>query len=157
MGENPSGLVGRNPFNTKQDADVEFTALNPAETVSWYECEQFTRRLAMSLPTEAQWEYACRAGTTTQFYWGADDASLELNENIRDLSFLAGLGLRPTATWDDGFRYHAPVGSFAPNGFSLYDMHGNVSEWCADADSENYPPDSDVPGSGLQENGGCRR
>ena len=133
MGSNPSGLVGENPLGTAEDADLEITPLHPVESVSWVECVRFADRLALQLPTEEQWEYACRAGTETPFFWGSEDSTLEWTENVRDLSHGAAQGLLPTtALWEDGFRYHAPVGSFAPNGFGLYDMHGNVAEWCQD-------------------------
>lgn len=159
MGENPSGtLAGFPPVGlyAEDPADV-VTLLHPVENVSWIECQDFARRLALQLPTEAQWERACRAGTTTAFSFGEEYASLELNENIRDRDFASRIGLATTATWDDGFWHHAPVGSFAPNAFGLFDMSGNVSEWCRDYDLQDYPDDNDVPGDGLLAGGDSRR
>jgi formylglycine-generating enzyme required for sulfatase activity len=87
------------------------------------------------LPTEAQWEYACRAGTKTAYPWGdnpddgkgwanAADQSLKKKiPNQKDWSFFS---------WDDGFVFTAPVGSFKANAFGLYDMNGNAWQWCQD-------------------------
>ena len=73
-----------------------------------------TEGRAYRLPTEAEWEYACRAGTTTPFFFG-DSLSLD-QANTKERR-----GMRPT-----------PVGSFPPNAWGLFDMHGNVGEWCED-------------------------
>ncbi len=115
---------------------------NPVEQISWDESQAFLRRLnakrGMSdgefrLPTEAQWEYACRAGSTTRYCFGNDPAELG------DYGW-----------WDknaDG-RPH-PVGQKKPNAWGLYDMHGNVFEWCADWYGEGYygqSPSSDPMG-----------
>jgi formylglycine-generating enzyme required for sulfatase activity len=109
------------------------TGANPVEVVSWVDCGRFARRLALRLPTEAEWEYACRGGTTTPYLAGLTHESLRMRENLKDKSLtrfsLAGARL---ADWNDGHQIHAPVGSFAPNGFGLYDMQGNVSEWTSD-------------------------
>ncbi len=89
------------------------------------------------LPTEAEWEYACRAGTTTPWNCGRDPEKLRRVANVGDL---LRRELRPPppmdrfhhhhAPWEDGYALSAPVGSFEPNGFGLYDMHGNVAEMC---------------------------
>ena len=86
------------------------------------------------LPTEAEWEYACRAGTTTAYSWGNDPADAVryangLDEVSRDAFDLKQLA---TVVADDGNRVSAPVGSYAPNRWGLYDMHGNEWEWCSD-------------------------
>jgi formylglycine-generating enzyme required for sulfatase activity len=75
------------------------------------------------LPTEAEWEYACRAGTKTAYAYGNDPQQLPL---------LANVGDRPSAKPKDGHRFTASVGQFKQNGFGLHDMHGNVWEWCED-------------------------
>ncbi|MDE0866082.1 MAG: formylglycine-generating enzyme family protein [Rubripirellula sp.] len=106
---------------------------NPVEMVSWDDAVEFCRRLSelpkeklaenvYRLPTEAQWEYACRAGTTTKFSFGDDDS---------DLGDYAWYG-------DNSRRNTHPVGSKLPNAWGLSDMHGNVYEWCQDWYG-NYP------------------
>ena len=112
MGANPSENVGPN---------------HPVDSVSWIDARDYCKKLGLRLPSEAEWEYSARAGTKTDFYWGNKvtgkeanfcDKSCELN--IRDPFFL------------DKFRHTAPVGSFPPNSFGLFDMSGNVSEWVQD-------------------------
>ena len=98
----------------------------PATYVSWNDAVEFCRKLSEKegleyrLPTEAEWEYACRAGTTTAYSFG-DDAS-ELGEYA---------WYRENA-WDAGQKYAHTVGQKKPNPWGLYDMHGNVFEWCQD-------------------------
>jgi formylglycine-generating enzyme required for sulfatase activity len=102
----------------------------PAEMVTWDEARQFVRLLnrreetdKYRLPTEAEWEYACRAGTTTAFSFGRCLDTEQAN--------YAGFPLPGCAKGE--FRESTmPVGSFPPNAFGLYDMHGNVCEWCED-------------------------
>lgn len=92
------------------------------------------------LPTEAEWEYACRAGTLTRYASGDDPQSLLKVANTFDADAAKNwprlLGYAQQG--HDSFKFTAPVGSFAPNGFGLYDMHGNVWEWVADWYDENY-------------------
>jgi formylglycine-generating enzyme required for sulfatase activity len=116
--------------------------LHPVEQVSWTECREALRRLDLVLPTEAQWEYGARGGTTTPWWSGADAASLRFAGNLGDRS----RGGDDTEPWDDGHPSHAPVGSFAPNPFGLYDVTGNVLEWCRD---ECGPYVEFNPGDGL--------
>jgi len=95
------------------------TLRHPVERVSWESCMETLRRLDLALPTEAQWEYACRARTESPWWTGDRIESLESAAN------LAGAG--------DGFLGHAPAGWFGANPFGLHDLLGNVSEWCQDA------------------------
>ncbi len=90
---------------------------NPVENVTWTMCDRMLPSHGLQLPTEAQWEYACRAGTTTPWSFGFDMSAVSINANISD---------------NDSFPQHAPVGSFLSNAFGLCDMHGNVCEWCRD-------------------------
>ena len=97
------------------------------------------------LPTEAEWEYACRAGTTTRYQSGDDPETLAEVGNIADGTAKAKY---PNWTWAiaarDGYVYTAPVGRFRPNAFGLYDMHGNVWEWCWDGYDADYYQESPV-------------
>lgn len=107
--------------------------LLPVHASSWQDCQEFCRKTGLSLPTEAQWEYACRAGTTTPFSFGEtitrDHAQFliaaELQRLYRGGIHQAG---KPVA-----------VESKLPNSFGLHNMHGNVAEWCQDLyDSDFY-------------------
>jgi formylglycine-generating enzyme required for sulfatase activity len=117
----------------------------PVEQVSWYDAVEFCQRLSKktgkqySLPSEAQWEYACRAGTTTPFYFG-ETITTELVNYDGNYSY----GNGPKGEYREETT---PVGSFPPNTFGLYDMHGNVWEWCADSWQNNYQgaPKDDRP------------
>ncbi len=111
----------------------------PVVEVSWNDAMAFARWLSeisgknIRLPRETEWEYLCRAQTETVRYWG-DDTSVTCDyANVADLS-----AKRKWSDWsvhdcDDGFPVTAPVGSFRPNEFLLYDTLGNVWEWCADS------------------------
>jgi formylglycine-generating enzyme required for sulfatase activity len=111
-------------------------ANRPVEQVNWNEAMEFCARLAKKtgrayrLPSEAEWEYACRAGTTSPFYFGETITTDFVNYNGNYPYGNAPKGIYREQTTD--------VGSFPPNAFGLYDMHGNVWEWCADAWHENY-------------------
>lgn len=140
MGSNPSKVVGPR---------------HPVETVSWDDIQPFLDRLnhrsllartsgvpgkmEFALPSEAQWEYACRAGTTTVFYFG-DDAALF-----------------PQYGWgrENANDQAHPVGQAKPNAWGLYDMHGNVYEWCSDRFGKDYyatSPTIDPPGASTGTN-----
>lgn len=109
-------------------------AIHPAEKINPQDCFETLPRFGLKLPTEARWEYAARAGTTTRFWVGDDMRSIEGAANVGDRQFAVGFAdISHHESWlDDGFELHSPVGSFAPNPFGLYDILGNVWEWCAD-------------------------
>ncbi|MBC1197321.1 SUMF1/EgtB/PvdO family nonheme iron enzyme [Microcystis aeruginosa BLCCF158] len=125
MGNNPSRFSG-NPQN-------------PVESVTWFNAQAFCEKLSQltgknyRLPTEAEWEYACRAGTKTRFSFGDD------KEQLGDYAWVDGNSNNTTH----------PVGEKRPNPWGIYDMHGNVWEWCADSYHESY---ADKPDN-IKENG----
>jgi formylglycine-generating enzyme required for sulfatase activity len=114
----------------------------PVEKVSWLDTQYFCQKLSIQtqrtyrLPSEAEWEYACRAGTTTPFYFG-----ITISSEIANYCANATLPLGPK--YGDGKlgeyrKKTTPVGYFPPNCFGLYDMHGNLREWCLDHWHNNY-------------------
>ena len=126
----------------------------PVDSITWEECQQFLDRLnalvpggGFRLPTEAEWEYACRAGSTNDFCCGTDvDAFAWYNGNSKGTTH--------------------PVGGKKPNAWGLHDMHGNVMEWCSDVYGP-YSPDAQTdprgpeavaggrPAQHVQRSGGC--
>jgi formylglycine-generating enzyme required for sulfatase activity len=118
-------VMGKNPSHFKQGGDY------PVETVSWEDCQEFCRKTGLRLPSEAQWEYACRAGTSTPFAFGVTVSPDQVNYDGNLPYGGAAKGVYRAKT--------TPVGSFKPNAFGLHDMHGNVFEWCEDVyDSDFY-------------------
>ncbi|NEO27622.1 MAG: formylglycine-generating enzyme family protein, partial [Kamptonema sp. SIO4C4] len=126
----------------------------PVEKVSWYDALEFCARLSQQtgqnyrLPSEAEWEYACRAGTTTPFYFGAT-ITTDL-ANYRGTDWTNDEGKTYPSFYGNGPRGEyreetTSVGTFPPNAFGLYDLHGNVWEWCADPWHDNY---NDAPQDG---------
>lgn len=130
-------VMGSNPAFFKNNL------LNPVEQVSWDDAQEFCQKLSEKtrnkyrLPSEAEWEYACRAGTNTPFYFGetitTDLANYSGNSTYADEP--KGISRQKTT----------PVGSFLSNTFGLYDMHGNVWEWCGDDWHDDY---KDAPSDG---------
>jgi serine/threonine protein kinase/formylglycine-generating enzyme required for sulfatase activity len=104
---------------------------NPVEFVDHAAAVDHLRRALLVLPTEAQWEYACRAGCGSTWSCGDDPSALGAVANLADEVLAAWLG-SASPSHSDPFPGHAPVGSLASNGFGLHDMHGNVREWCRD-------------------------
>ena len=163
MGANPSKFSRSGEYSERVSGQE--TSRFPVETVSWEDAVEFCRKLsALSaeqsagrvyrLPTEAEWEFACRAGTMTPYHFGTQLNGREANCD----------GNYPYGTTTKGtyLKRPATVGSYGANGFGLYDMHGNVWEWCSDWRDSAYYANSPVddptgPTSGSYRvfRGGC--
>jgi len=125
-----------------RNASFEQNGDHPVVQVSWNDAKAFCDWLSKKsgktvvLPTEAQWEYACRAGTKTAYPWGDAPDDGKGWANASDQSLKKKLPNAPPEWkffgWDDGFVFTAPVGSFKANAFGLYDMNGNAGQWCQD-------------------------
>ncbi len=139
---NDSGYRKKLANGDKLGVSGSFTQTDdhPVVEVSWNDavafCEWLSKKEGKTyrLPTEAEWEYCCRAGTTTRFYSGDDPETLASVANVADATFeakfadVAFFGIKAS----DGYAFTSPVGRFKPNAFGLYDMHGNAWQWCAD-------------------------
>ncbi|MFO0964332.1 MAG: SUMF1/EgtB/PvdO family nonheme iron enzyme [Gemmataceae bacterium] len=116
----------------------DVTDEHPVVNLTWDDAKAFCEWLskkegkAYRLPTEAEWEYACRAGTRTRFHSGDDPETLIGFGNIVDAQAKKLFPDWQAIQGDDGFAFTSPVGSFKPNAWGLYDMHGNALEWCED-------------------------
>jgi formylglycine-generating enzyme required for sulfatase activity len=145
-------VAGLPQVNQELEADPsEFKGdLNPVEQVSWFDAVEFCDRLSIHtkrqyrLPSEAEWEYACRAGSTTPFHFGetiTTDLANYDGTDADDGSWSGSYGPGPKGEYR---QTTTPVDKFAPNAFGLCDLHGNVWEWCADhwhGDYEEAPTD----------------
>jgi formylglycine-generating enzyme required for sulfatase activity len=125
------------------------TGTHPAACLSWDDAKAYLAWLSAKtgktyrLPTEAEWEYAARAGATTRFHFGDDDKDYCRYGNGVDATALADVPAAKEKGWDalpcrDGHAWTAPVGSFAPNAFGLHDTHGNVFEWVEDCWNDSF-------------------
>ena len=137
---------GRDPRYSWRNPGFTQGEDHPVVNVTWNDAQALAAWLSKAegkryrLPTEAEWEYACRAGTRTRYSAGDDPQSLGRAANVFDA--------RTAKYWprwapmalegDDGYAFTAPVGSFAPNAWGLYDMHGNAWEWVADWHGDEY-------------------
>ena len=133
----------------------------PVLRVSWQQAMDFCRWLSRetglecTLPTEARWEYACRAGSATPLCYGAADADFSKWANVADMQVANGGFIREALVmsypaderFDDGHMVTAPVASYRPNAWGLYDMHGNVAEWTLST-YRPYPYGNVLPGEG---------
>ena len=142
IGTNPSKFYSVTPEQFQQVTGAYLSNFmikdNPVETVSYEEAQEFCKllsdmlKLVIRLPTEAEWEYSCRAGTNTKYYSGDTEDDLK------------------RVAWYDansGYKTH-PVGQKEPNKFGLYDMHGNVEQWCQDWWYGDYPANEVVDPQG---------
>ena len=146
------GISFRNPGFPQTDD-------HPVVCVSWHDATEFCRWLGYRegrryrLPTEAEWEHACRAGTKTVYHWGDPPADGLGWCNVADQTlkqeFADGASPSVLFPWSDGYLFTAPVGRFRPNAFGLHDMHGNVLEFCRDW----YGPDYDQVGPATDPTG----
>lgn len=142
MGENPSLFRADVELTATTGIRIDIDERHPVESIDWYQADEFARRIGHTLLSIEQWEYACRAGTTTPWIWGDTIADLEGQLNLSDLTAeLAGIARNADAQavdWHDGHAVTAPVGSYPANDFGLHDMDGNVSEWCASWREEDW-------------------
>jgi sulfatase modifying factor 1 len=131
--------IGENPA-TWQYPGFTQSGSDPVVCISFEDATAFCKWLSLvtndkwQLPTEAQWEYACRAGSVTNFFWGRGVETGEGMLNGADQSALetADAHRKNLFPFNDGYAYTSPVGSFRPNNWGLFDMSGNAYEWCQD-------------------------
>jgi formylglycine-generating enzyme required for sulfatase activity len=159
------GVFEQDSKYTWRDAGFLQTDKHPLVNVSWNDADAFATWMTFEskkraetvrylLPTEAQFEYAIRAGATTRFATGDNPQSLEGHANVQDASLERRVpnldyAKDPSFRFDDGVAFTAVVGSYPKNAFGLYDMQGNMLEWCRDwYDAKYYSaaPDQDPPG-----------
>ncbi len=155
--QNPADAAWTNPGYGRVPFDDE-----PVACVSWTDARAYADWLARRtgkryrLPTEAEWEYTARAGTTTDFFWG-EEANACAFANVYDASSAKASAFNwAPFTCDDGYGQAAPVGSFKPNPFGVYDIIGNLWEWTADCYQAPYPP-APADGSAVQAAGDCEK
>lgn len=158
--ERHDAFEGRDPKYSWQNPGFAQDDTHPVLNVTWNDAVAMTRWLSKRegktyrLPSEAEWEYACRAGSQTRYYAGNDPRSLLQIANTFDQDAAKNWSNWPA--WQpyalqghDGYAFTAPVGSFQPNAFGLYDMLGNAWEWVGDWYGERYyaqSPVNDPPG-----------
>lgn len=139
-GENPSTANPDNehPRVQRMFSITPYSPRYPVEGVTWHDCKLVLERVGLALPTEAQWEYAARAGSGTHWWTGDTLESISGHENLAGRSsveLLRAMGqyFRHCDVVDDPFPLNGPVGALSPNPFGLFDVHGGVMEWCEDA------------------------
>jgi formylglycine-generating enzyme required for sulfatase activity len=111
---------------------------HPVVCVTWHDAKAFCAWLSAKegrtyrLPTEAEWEYACRAGASTAYPWSDNPDDGKGWANCSDQTSASAFTLFPAFTWSDGFLHTSPVARFRPNAWGLHDMIGNALQWCED-------------------------
>jgi formylglycine-generating enzyme required for sulfatase activity len=146
------GMTWRDP-GFAQDKD------HPVVNVGWEDVQAYcaflteTTGKTVRLPTEAEWEYACRAGTTTAYWWGDKGEDGAGRANFFDITAASVIndGREADFPFEDGYVYTSPVATFEPNPWGLYDMHGNVWEWCSDLYPGPHPGGALVDPKGASE------
>jgi len=160
-----TGYDGKSGYKSTRDFSwrnpgFEQADNHPVTNVTWFDAVEFCKwlsrkeKVVYQLPSEAQWEYACRAGSTGMYYNGNDTAEVTKIANIADTSLYKQLGRKTNRTLFDGSVFTNEVGQYLPNDFGLHDMCGNVSEWCSDWYQRRYyseSPEVDPVGPGKGE------
>jgi formylglycine-generating enzyme required for sulfatase activity len=156
-------LYEDNPANGWADPGFKQTQNDPAVCVSWDDAQAYIAWLnkkvgkdVYRLPTEAEWEFAARGGTTSKYFWGEDRAEACKYASAADLS-----GKKANPKWDvpncdDGYVATAPVASFKPNPYGLYDIVGNAWQWTQDCWHESYNG-APADGSAWMDPGTCKQ
>lgn len=150
------------PMGAWNNVGFEPSDLHPAVCIDWNDAQAYAQWLSKRtnqtyrLPSDAEWEYVARAGTQTRFWFGDKDEDLCAHANVLDRSAQAGLkdaakGLT-IAQCSDNYVFTAPVKSYKPNPFGLYDVHGNAWEWAQDCWHDNY---NGAPNDGRAWESGC--
>ena len=145
----------QNPFPNLREYRV--SDKHPVVHVSWHDARRFVEYYGLQLPTEAQWEYAARAGSRTRFFWGDVESGGQGYGNVKDAS-----GRKRFPRWnssfpfDDGVVLLAAAGSYQPNAWHIRDIVGNVTEWCQDAYSKDYPSDGSDEAATLGDDSSAR-
>lgn len=129
----------RNPFPLS--TDFRRVDQRPVVMVSWNDAKAFCDFFGFILPTEAQWEWACRAGSPTMFPWGDNENGGHEYANVAGTEVKWNLRNWDPFPFDDGHQIVASVGTYRANTWGLFDMIGNVQEWCLDTYGEAYPDD----------------
>jgi sulfatase modifying factor 1 len=148
-GFDAAGNGAQKPEYNWKDNGMSQTDSHPVINVSWNDAVEFIKWLSKKegkpyrLPTEAEWEYSCRAGSETHFSSGDGLGSLKGFGNVLDTSYKGKYTNNDDKVYqpfpfDDGFVYTSPVGRFRANKYGLFDMHGNVFEWCSDWYGKDY-------------------
>ena len=150
------------PRYSWRDPGFEQDEDHPVTNVSWNDAEAFCKWLSKKdgesyrLPSEAEWEYSCRGGTTSLYHHGSDPEGLAGVGNVADGTAKKRFDSLTTISRRDGYVFTAPVGEYTANDFGLHDMHGNVWEWCSDWYEKEYYENSPLQDSRGPDEGTLR-